>query len=175
MTIQRASRIPRCPAGFRRPIAALLLFSLFWTLTLAPALAALRTVTLTTPTTQPTPAAPDSTEAIAAEILGGEEKLPEDTAHCACLKCGSAANCCCKPAEAKAETSAPYPLCAFRAVCDQATAAISLPFLWWTALLPTAAEFVPPTPQGISPIAVPVMAAHAPAELAVPETPPRLS
>jgi hypothetical protein len=168
MSFPGARKIRSVATSIRKLVALLTLLSLFWTLTLAPALAALHTFA------PPAPAATESTEALAAHILGDVEKVPEDVEHCACLKCGSVKTCCCKPADAEAASS-PVPLCAYRAVCDRATADVSLPFLWWTALLPTASELVPPSPQGTLQTPPSAAVSVSPADLATPETPPRVS
>jgi hypothetical protein len=168
MKFWNASRIWRSGTDSRRPVAVLLLLSLVWTLVLAPALATVRVGT-------PFPA--PSRASLVAQIVGGaseRETAETDPKHCACLICGGVTTCCCPPTDAAVETAS-VPSCAFRAACDRATADLSLPFLGWNAVLPVPVAFATPAPQGVACLTPPTGNSLPPADLPVPETPPRLS
>jgi hypothetical protein len=150
-----------------RVTGGLITLALLWTLVFAPAFAPLRTgmVVIT-----------------ASETIATAAPTPPESHACACLQCGKKACCCLLPTKAKTASAdsvsahkgtTPVSSCAFRAVCDRATADITLPFVWWTALVPPAPRTIQPAAQQISLLAPPTRAPAASADLAIPETPPR--
>ena len=141
---RRVRNFPPQWAG--RTIACLTLLACLWTLTLAPAFAA-----------------------YLSRLSPAATRTQAETAVCHCLVCaGKKQGVCCCTGKNGGENR-----CAFRAVCDAATRAVSQPFTWWAALLPTGVTLPRPRPAFLARVPLSPSTSPLAASPAAPDIPPR--